>query len=95
MRLEALALPMVRLALTEDVGGGDVTTDAIVDPAARARAHIESKQEGVLSGSAVAALAFQELDPGVLVSSNSSPVELSSIPCLRKIPFTINPKKAR
>ncbi|MGE5174964.1 MAG: carboxylating nicotinate-nucleotide diphosphorylase [Hyphomicrobiales bacterium] len=65
MRLEALALPMVRLALTEDVGGGDVTTDAVVDASARARAHIEAKQEGVLSGSAVATLAFKELDPDV------------------------------
>ena len=42
MRLETIALPMVRLALTEDVGGGDATTDAVVDPAARARAHIEA-----------------------------------------------------
>ena len=68
MRLEAIALPMVRLALTEDVGGGDATTDALVDAAARARARIVAKQEGVIAGSGVAALAFRELDPGVKVT---------------------------
>lgn len=68
MRLEAIALPMVRLALTEDVGGGDATTDAVVDPAARARAHIEARHEGILAGSGVAALAFRELDPGMQIA---------------------------
>src|SRR5688572_30530091 len=59
---------MVRLALTEDVGGGDATTDAVVDPSARARAHIESKHEGILAGSGVAALAFRELDPEMKIA---------------------------
>ena len=52
MRLEAIAPPMVRLALTEDIGGGDATTDAVVDPTARARAHIEARREGILAGAA-------------------------------------------
>lgn len=68
MRLETIALPMVRLALTEDVGGGDATTDALVDAGARARAHIVARQEGVIAGTAVAALAFRELDPDVRVT---------------------------
>jgi nicotinate-nucleotide pyrophosphorylase (carboxylating) len=63
MRLEAITLPLVRLALTEDLGGGDATTDAVVDEGALGRAHIGSKQDGVLAGSEVAALAFRELDP--------------------------------
>ena len=67
MRLEAIALPLVRLALTEDIGGGDATTDAVVDEGAAGRAHIESKQEGVLAGTEVAALAFRELDPSAKV----------------------------
>ena len=58
----------MRLALTEDVGGGDATTDALVDAAARARARIVAKQEGVIAGSGVAALAFRELDPEVKVT---------------------------
>jgi len=67
MRLEGIALPLVRLALTEDLGGGDVTTDAVVDEAAVGRARIEAKQEGVLAGTEVAALAFRELDPDVRI----------------------------
>ena len=58
----------MRLALTEDVGGGDATTDAVVDAEARARAHIEAKHEGILAGSAVAALAFRELDPEMRIT---------------------------
>ena len=63
MRLEAFALPLVRLALTEDLGGGDVTTDGVVDETATGRAHIEARHEGVLAGSEIAALTFRELDP--------------------------------
>ena len=68
MRLETIALPMVRLALTEDVGGGDATTDALVDASTRARARIVAKQEGVMAGTSVATLAFRELDPTARVT---------------------------
>lgn len=67
MRLEAFALPLVRLALTEDLGGGDVTTDGVVDEAAPGRAHIEARHEGVLAGRELAELTFRELDPAAKV----------------------------
>src|SRR6185436_1741717 len=67
MRLEAFALPLVRLALTEDLGGGDVTTDGVVDEAASGRAHIEARHEGVLAGRELAELTFRELDPAAKV----------------------------
>ena len=67
MRLEAITLPLVRLALTEDLGGGDATTDAVVDEGAAGRAHIQAKQDGVLAGSEVATLAFRELDPAATI----------------------------
>jgi len=51
--------------LTEDIGGGDATTEVVVDPKARVRAHIEARGKGVLAGNAVAAIAFAELDPEV------------------------------
>jgi nicotinate-nucleotide pyrophosphorylase (carboxylating) len=63
MRLETIAAPLVRIALTEDIGGGDATTEVVVDPKARVRAHIEGRGKGILAGNAVAALAFTELDP--------------------------------
>ena len=65
MRLETIAAPLVRIALTEDIGGGDATTEVVVDPKARVRAHIEARARGILAGEAVAALAFTELDPEV------------------------------
>jgi len=51
--------------LTEDIGGGDATTEVVVDPKARVRAHIEARGRGILAGNAVASLAFAELDPEV------------------------------
>ena len=57
----------MRLALTEDIGGGDATTNGVVDEDAQGRARIEARQDGVLAGTEVAALAFRELDPGAKV----------------------------
>jgi nicotinate-nucleotide pyrophosphorylase (carboxylating) len=62
-----IALPLVRLALTEDLGGGDVTTDAVVDPNVPAWAHIEARSDGVLAGGVAAALAFHELDQSAAI----------------------------
>lgn len=62
MRLEAIALPLVRLALTEDIGGGDATTDGVVDVETIGSAHIESRQAGILAGTEIAVMAFRELD---------------------------------
>jgi len=56
---------VVRRALAEDIGAGDLTTQATVPPGTRARARITQKQEGVLFGLDAAELAFALLDPGV------------------------------
>jgi nicotinate-nucleotide pyrophosphorylase (carboxylating) len=53
---------LVRRALAEDVGSGDVTTVAIVGEHSRARALITQKAPGVLYGLAPAAAAFALLD---------------------------------
>src|SRR6266576_2607165 len=53
--------PLVRRALAEDVGSGDLTTQATVPAGARARARITQKQPGGLDA---AQLAFALLDPG-------------------------------
>jgi nicotinate-nucleotide pyrophosphorylase (carboxylating) len=54
---------VVRRALAEDVGAGDLTTDATVPPGARARARITQKQPGVVFGLDAAEAAFRALDP--------------------------------
>ena len=54
---------VVRRALDEDLGAGDLTTQATVPPGTRARARITQKQPGVLFGLEPAQLAFALLDP--------------------------------
>jgi nicotinate-nucleotide pyrophosphorylase (carboxylating) len=55
----------VARALAEDVGGGDVTTAAIVPADTRARATISQKAPGVIFGLEVAEETFRQLDPEV------------------------------
>jgi len=54
---------IVAQALAEDVGSGDVTTEATVPAAARAHATITQKQPGVIFGLDAAEEAFRQLDP--------------------------------
>jgi nicotinate-nucleotide pyrophosphorylase (carboxylating) len=55
----------VRRALAEDLGWGDVTTEATVPPTLRARGVIMAKSRCVIAGLDVAAEAFRQLDPSV------------------------------
>lgn len=54
---------VVRTALAEDVGEGDVTTEATVDPDALGTADLFVKEPGVVCGIAVAEAVFRALDP--------------------------------
>jgi nicotinate-nucleotide pyrophosphorylase (carboxylating) len=58
---------LIERALAEDVGDGDVTTEATVDPGVRARATITQKAPGVISGLDVAAAVFRRLDGDAVV----------------------------
>ncbi len=53
----------LRRALAEDIGHGDVTTEAIVPAGARARGVVRVKASGVIAGLDVAARVFALLDP--------------------------------
>jgi nicotinate-nucleotide pyrophosphorylase (carboxylating) len=55
---------LVRTALDEDVGAGDVTTEATVAAGSRARAMITQKAPGVIYGMGAAEEVFAQLDPG-------------------------------
>jgi nicotinate-nucleotide pyrophosphorylase (carboxylating) len=63
---DALAA-IVGRALEEDLGTGDVTTEATVPESARARATITQKAAGAIYGLDVAEEVFRRLDPGVEV----------------------------
>jgi len=55
----------VRAWLAEDLGEGDLTSDALVPEDATAEASILLKERGVVSGLEVARAVFAELDPNV------------------------------
>jgi len=50
-------------ALAEDLAWGDLTTDSLVDPSQTGVGRIVAKEDGVLAGIEVAALAFTHADP--------------------------------
>ena len=57
---------IVRRALAEDLGWGDVTTEATVSPDQRAHGVILVKSPCVLAGVQVAEEAFRQLDPAIV-----------------------------
>ncbi|MBZ4022126.1 nicotinate-nucleotide diphosphorylase (carboxylating) [Rhodobacter sp. TJ_12] len=60
--------PVVRAALTEDLSPmGDVTTRAVVPADKTCVARLNAREEGVVSGMQVAALAFRLVDAGLSV----------------------------
>jgi len=61
--LEATAYdPFLRAAIAEDVGGGDITTDAVIPESATATADVVVRVDGVLAGLAVALRVFALVD---------------------------------
>ena len=62
----ALYREIVRRALAEDLGWGDVTTEATVAPEQRARGVILAKSPCVIAGIQVAEEAFRQLDPAIV-----------------------------
>ncbi|MBI4309505.1 MAG: carboxylating nicotinate-nucleotide diphosphorylase [Candidatus Omnitrophica bacterium] len=56
---------IVSLALKEDIGRGDITTNALVPKGHRSRARIVLKSRGVICGLDFARQAFAQLDPKI------------------------------
>jgi nicotinate-nucleotide pyrophosphorylase (carboxylating) len=56
---------LIARALAEDVGAGDLTTEAVVDPGRRARGSIDQKEPGALFGLQVAEAVLRRLDPAL------------------------------
>ena len=62
--------PLVRAALLEDLGrAGDLTTDAIVPAAFRARTVLRARRPGVLAGLDFAVAAFRLIDPAITIAT--------------------------
>jgi nicotinate-nucleotide pyrophosphorylase (carboxylating) len=62
--LPAIADP-IDIALAEDLGSGDLTTQAVVPEGARARARLEQRAPGVVAGLGVAQAVFERVDPSL------------------------------
>lgn len=56
---------LIRAALAEDVGAGDVTATYFVPATSRSRATINAREPGVVSGMEVALRVFLEVDPAI------------------------------
>ncbi len=60
---------IVALALAEDIGRGDLTTQATVPPDVRASAELRFRVPGVVCGLPVAAAVFRRVDPDVVFAA--------------------------
>ncbi len=65
MSIKEVADFLVKLALAEDVGRGDLTSRAVVAKGRQAKALVTAKADGVICGLDVAADVFRHVDPRV------------------------------
>jgi len=57
---------LIDLALKDDVGDGDITTDNIVPSEIKRKAKMVAKTDGVVAGLPVAEMVFRKLDPDLI-----------------------------
>src|SRR3954451_4514647 len=62
-----LVSEIVHRALAEDLHGGDLTTEACIDPDAQSTAHAVARGDLVACGALVFAEVFAQIDPNVKV----------------------------
>jgi len=64
---DASVLRLIHIALAEDIGDGDITSEAILEPSVYARATLVANADGIVCGLPVAALVFRTHDPDTRV----------------------------
>ena len=62
---------IVSLALKEDIGNGDITTEAIYPGEKNTEAHFIAKQSGIIAGMDIVKYVFQQINPDVSVTAFS------------------------
>ncbi|MFN3466717.1 MAG: carboxylating nicotinate-nucleotide diphosphorylase [Candidatus Brocadiales bacterium] len=62
--------PLIRVAVKEDIGGGDVTTDSLVPEWQMASGRIMAKETGIVAGLPVANRVYQQINKKVSFSPN-------------------------
>lgn len=76
------AKTLIELALKEDVGSGDITTDNLIPAEIRRKAKMVAKASGVVAGLPIAEMVFRSLDPDLkwnVVSPEGSKVSKGDI----------------
>jgi nicotinate-nucleotide pyrophosphorylase (carboxylating) len=59
--------PLIESALAEDIGAGDLTSQAVVPPGTEAHGTFRAKEAGVLAGLPLIAAVYERLDPAIAV----------------------------
>jgi nicotinate-nucleotide pyrophosphorylase (carboxylating) len=62
---------LILLAIEEDLGSGDVTSELTIPPGARARADVVVREKGVIAGLPLVAPVTREFDPDIRVELRS------------------------
>ncbi len=60
---------LIEIALKEDIGSGDITTDTLIDPKLKGNGNIIAKEPLVVAGLDVAGRVFKNLDPDIIFRS--------------------------
>jgi len=61
--MEPSVTALIRAAIAEDVGSGDVTSLYFIPASSRSRAEIVAREPGIVSGAEIAVAVFKEIDP--------------------------------
>jgi nicotinate-nucleotide pyrophosphorylase (carboxylating) len=61
---------LIELALSEDIGKGDLTSEATIEEDLKAKGIIVAKKEGVIAGLEIAKMVFHQLDPHLVFESS-------------------------
>lgn len=61
--------PLIELAFEEDIGIGDITTDATVPPSQKGAGVLLAKSDGIVAGLPIAERVFEKLDPTLVFHS--------------------------
>ena len=71
-RLEQKILPIIKAALKEDIGRGDITTQLVIPTKKRTKAVILAKEAGMVCGLDVARLVFKAVDKRIRFKPKAS-----------------------
>jgi quinolinate synthase len=66
------AAPLIELAVAEDIGPGDATSTATLDPRVLLHGRITAKERGVIAGLPVVVAVFRRIDPAITFTAHTA-----------------------